>query len=155
MQLQGLSKNEILNTLEKNLLRLEKLVMDHMSEEIFYKTRKNGKWTAKQIIGHLYDTQEVWGKRIAKCCLHNSAVLESYDPELYVRERDYNNVNMKYLLKKYKKSREDMQHLLVDDNWSKTGKHVEEGIFTVKDLAETIALHEIHHIRQVEEIIKS
>lgn len=154
MQLQDLKADEIVNILEKNLSNLEAIISD-IDEKLLYKTRKNGKWTIKQIIGHLYDTQEVWGQRIAQCCLCSSVTLQSYDPETYVHERDYNNANMIELLKKYKKSRSEMLLLLVNDNWSKTGTHAEEGILTVKDLAETIALHEVHHLKQLQEIINT
>ena len=151
MQLQGLKAEEILMKLSDNFKKIEFFLSD-IDETVLFKTRKNGGWTVKQIIGHLYDTQEVWGERIKQCCMNPGTLLESYDPESYVEKRDYNNADLNRLLKDYKQLRNQMYSLLIEGNWEKEAYHPEEGTRTVKDLAETIMQHEIHHLKQLEEI---
>lgn len=151
MQLQGLESEEIVLKLKDNFNKIETFLLN-IDESLLLKTRTNGRWTTKQIIGHLYDTQEVWGERIKQCCIKPGTVFESYDPENYVEQRDYNNADMDSLLEIYKQSRNQMYSLLIDTNWGKSGSHLEEGTLTVKDLVETIMQHEIHHLDQLEEI---
>lgn len=150
MKLLYLKPEEIIKKLNTNFHIIEGF--GDLDDSTLYKTRKNGKWTVKQIIGHLYDTQEVWGKRIEKFKGSEGYVLQSYNPEELVEERDYNNVSIKYIIERYRIERTSLIDNLSEDSWFKEGLHPEEGIMRVKDLAETIMLHEIHHIEQIEEI---
>ncbi|MED3689919.1 DinB family protein [Peribacillus butanolivorans] len=151
MKLQDLKSDEILITLKKNFDKIEEFVTQ-FDDSILFRTRINGTWTVKQIIGHLYDTQEVWGERIKQCCLSPGIVFDSYDPEKFVEERDYNNANLKSVLELYRKSRTEMYGIFSKGNWDKKGFHLEDGTITIKDLAETIMAHENHHIEQIEDI---
>lgn len=130
---------------------IEMFIMNN-DDSFFLKTYRGGGWTAKQIIGHLYDTQEVWGERIKQCCINSETVFQSYNPEEYVMKRDYNNACLNVLLKHYKEKRQQMYNLLIKDNWFKEGKHPEEGVLTVKDLVEIIMQHEVHHLEQLRSI---
>jgi uncharacterized damage-inducible protein DinB len=154
METGKLSREEIIKVLEQNMHELENLVAI-LDDSMLNKTRKNGKWTVKQIIGHLYDTEEVWGKRIELCYLKNKPVLESYDPELYVEKRNYKEQDIKNIILKYRHSRNKTLSLLNKDIWDREGIHQEEGLMNVQMLAETIALHEIHHLSQIKEIINT
>lgn len=150
MKLDYLKPEEILKKLSLNFQRIEEF--KNLDESTLYRTRTNGKWTVKEIIGHLYDTQEVWGKRIEKCNESPGFVFQSYNPEELVEERDYNKVSIEYILERYRIERALMIDSLSEDSWFKEGFHPEEGIMRIKDLAEIIMSHEIHHIEQIEEI---
>lgn len=151
LQLQGLNSETIIAKLKNNLNIIE-LFIENTDESFLLKTIRHDGWTIKQIIGHLYDTQEIWGKRIEQCCKNSEVVFESYNPEYNVVKGDYNNTDLNILFQAYKQKRNEMYHFLINDNWNQVGRHPEEGILTVKDLAETIALHEIHHLEQLEKI---
>ncbi|MEK4198759.1 DinB family protein [Cytobacillus sp. FSL K6-0265] len=154
MKLQNLKSDEILILLKRNFSKIEEFVTQ-FDDSILSRTRQNGKWTVKQIIGHLFDTQEVWGERIKQCCQSSLIIFESYDPEKLVEEREYNKANLKRMLEQYRKSRIEMYELLTKENFKKEGIHIEDGTMTVKDLAETIMAHELHHIAQIEDIKKN
>ncbi|ASV70187.1 MULTISPECIES: DinB family protein [Cytobacillus] len=154
MKLHNLELNEILISLKENFDKIERFATE-IDESILFRTRKNGTWTVKQLIGHLYDTQEVWGERIKQCYASPSLItFTSYDPEKLVKERNYNSANLKSVIELYRKHRMDMYEILTKKNATKEGLHLEDGTMTIKDLAETIMAHEKHHIAQIEDIKK-
>ncbi len=52
----------IIERLRGTLLQLEAMVKDIPDEKLSVK--KNGKWSIKEVIGHLYDLEELWNGRI-------------------------------------------------------------------------------------------
>ncbi|GLF91301.1 hypothetical protein Saga11_25600 [Bacillus safensis] len=93
-----------------------------------------GKWSIKQAISD------------------DHTPFQSYDPEMYVKERAYEWYTAEEI-KRLKERRNNTLQLLAKDIWEQSGLHPEEGIMTVQILAETIALHEHHHLDQIKSII--
>ncbi len=155
METGKLTKTEITTSLQESIRELEKLV-ETCSEYTLDQPLGEGKWSIKQIAGHLYDTEEVWSERIEKAISNDHTPFQSYDPEMYVKKRAYERFNIqeiKALIKRLKERRSKTLHLLEKDTWEQSGLHPEEGVMTVQILAETIALHEQHHLDQIKAIM--
>ncbi|UFJ43179.1 DinB family protein [Brevibacillus humidisoli] len=154
MELQNLRPDQIILSLQDTMTRLEKLLRQ-LPESAWQLSIAPGKWTVAEIVGHLYDTEEVWGGRIEKVCHEEKPDLPGYDPESYVRQRGYKQYNlseMTELLQAYRQHREKTLALLQGDVWRRVGVHLEEGEMSVQVLTEILALHEQHHLQQIEQI---
>lgn len=69
--------------------------METCSEHTLDQSLGEGKWSIKQIAGHLYDTKEVWSERIEKAISNDHTPFQSYDPEMYVKKRAYGDLTYK------------------------------------------------------------
>ncbi|MEC0968277.1 DinB family protein [Bacillus altitudinis] len=150
-----LTKTEIMTSLHESLRKLEELVWT-CDEATLDESFGEGKWSIKQIVGHLYDTEEVWSERIEQAISNEHTLFASYDPEIYVKGRAYETYTaqeVSALIERLKESRNKTLQLLEKDTWDFSGLHPEEGVMTVQILAETIALHEIHHLDQIKAIM--
>ncbi|MBR0601971.1 MULTISPECIES: DinB family protein [Bacillus] len=150
-----LTKTDIITSLQESMRELEKLV-EACDDNTLDQSLGEGKWSIKQLAGHLYDTEEVWSERIEQAISDDQTPFQSYDPEMYVKERAYewyNAEEIKALIKRMKERRYNTLRLLEKDIWEQSGLHPEEGLMTVQILAETIALHEQHHLDQIKAIM--
>lgn len=155
METGKLTKTDIITSLQESMSELEKLVKT-CDDSALDQSLGEGKWSIKQLAGHLYDTEEVWSERIEQAISDDHTPFQSYDPEIYVQERAYewyNAEEIKALIKRMKERRNNTLRLLEKDIWEQSGLHPEEGVMTVQILAETIALHEQHHLDQIKAIM--
>ncbi|MEH7651439.1 DinB family protein [Bacillus safensis] len=155
METGKLTKTDIITSLQESMRELEKLVVA-CDDYTLDQSLGEGKWSIKQLAGHLYDTEEVWSERIEQAISDDHTPFQSYDPEMYVKERAYewyNAEEIKALIKRMKERRNNTLRLLEKDIWEQFGLHPEEGLMTVQRLAETIALHEQHHLDQIKVIM--
>ncbi|WAT79225.1 DinB family protein [Bacillus safensis] len=155
METGKLTKTDIITSLQESMSELEKLV-EACDDNTLDQSLGEEKWSIKQLAGHLYDTEEVWSERIEQAISDDHKPFQSYDPEIYVRERAYewyNAEEIKALIKRMKERRNNTLRLLEKDIWEQFGLHPEEGLMTVQRLAETIALHEQHHLDQIKVIM--
>ncbi|MCY7674642.1 DinB family protein [Bacillus safensis] len=155
METGKLTKTDIITSLQESMSELEKLVKA-CDDSVLNQSLGEGKWSIKQLVGHLYDTEEVWSERIEQAISDDHTPFQSYDPEIYVKERAYewyNAEEIKALIKRMKERRNNTLRLLEKDIWEQSGLHPEEGLMTVQILAETIALHEQHHLDQIKTIM--
>ncbi|MBZ9520832.1 DinB family protein [Bacillus safensis] len=155
METGKLTKTDIITSLQESMSELEKLV-EACDDYTLDRSLGEDKWSIKQLAGHLYDTEEVWSERIEQAISDDHTPFQSYDPEIYVKERAYewyNAEEIKALIKRMKERRNNTLRLLEKDIWEQSGLHPEEGVMTVQILAETIALHEQHHLDQIKTIM--
>ncbi|MFJ5964975.1 DinB family protein [Bacillus sp. NPDC093026] len=155
METGKLAKTEIIASLQQSICELEQLIQV-CDVQTLDQSIGHGKWSIKQIVGHLYDTEEVWSNRIEQVISNDHTPFQSYDPDIYVKERAYELYNaqeIKSLINRLKEKRCKTLQLLEKDIWDQSGLHPEEGVMTVQILAETIALHENHHLAQIKAIM--
>lgn len=109
METGKLTKTDITTSLQESIRELEELV-DACDENTLNQSFGKGKWSIKQLAGHLYDTEEVWSKRIEQAISNDHTPFQSYDPEMYVKERAYERFNVqeiKALIKRLKEKKQD------------------------------------------------
>lgn len=111
-----------------------------------------GKWTIKEMLGHIIDTERVFAFR-AFCISREPAVLPGFDQDTYVNGTDYNSRDLKDLADEFKITRLSNLYVfrnLTDAQISNWGTSNGNPI-TVRALIYMTAGHELHHLRILKE----
>lgn len=106
-----------------------------------------GKWTVKESVLHLLDSERIFCYRALRFARNDHTVLSGFDQDLYVPESEANGRTSDSLLAEYKTVRKATISLfqnLSEAQIARSGK-VGDTNCTVRALAYIIAGHEIHH----------
>lgn len=111
-----------------------------------------GKWTIKEVLGHMIDTERVFAYR-AFVFSREQVTLPGFDQEIYVNNTDYNSRTLQSLANEFKVTRESNLYFLKVLSNEQAGR---EGIasgnrLTVRALIYMAAGHELHHLRILKE----
>ncbi len=114
-----------------------------------------GKWSIIEILGHLYDTEIVYGYRYRLSLSQPGSPLQGYDQATWVDQLRHRRGNAKRLLERIRVSREgtlEMLRLVPRANWKRYGMHSERGKESVRRTMELIAGHDVNHLGQIKAI---
>ena len=110
------------------------------------------KWTIKQVLGHMADTERVLAYR-ALAFSHEAIELPGFDQDVYMEKATFNTRSIEDIANEFKSIRESSLYLFrsVSDEQS-TQKGIASGNpVSVRALAYMIAGHEMHHIKILKE----
>ena len=107
-----------------------------------------GKWTIRELIGHLADAERVFGYRAFNFSRGDEAPLPGFDEEAHVRESGFNARELSSLAREFTLLREaNLLHLrrLTPEQWRRTG--VANGSpVSVRALGFILVGHANHHL---------
>jgi DinB superfamily len=112
-----------------------------------------GKWSAKEVIGHVCDTERVFAYRALRISRADSTPLEGFEQDDYVRNGPFANRLLSDAVEDFIAVRRATLSLLrnLDEAaWMRRGIANKNEV-TVRGLAYIIAGHELHHRRILEE----
>ncbi|HYC58981.1 MAG TPA: DinB family protein [Thermoanaerobaculia bacterium] len=112
-----------------------------------------GKWTIKQIIGHLVDDERIFIYRALCIARQDSRELAGFDENAYVAATKFDERSMTSLLAEYEAVRAAsiaFFESLTPAEWLRHG-NVNGYTASVRGLAFHIAGHELHHLRVIRE----
>jgi uncharacterized damage-inducible protein DinB len=112
-----------------------------------------GKWTLKEILGHLIDDERIFAYRVLCIARGDARPLASFDENDYVAGANFEEQPLRDLLDDYALTRRATIALLrslPDEAWSRRG-NVAGYEATVRGLAWHIAGHELHHLATIRE----
>ena len=112
-----------------------------------------GKWTAKQVLGHVCDTERVFAYRALRIARGDQTPMEGFEQDDYVRNGPFAVAALAEIVEDYIAVRRATLTLLrnLDEQaWMRRGV-ANKNEATVRALAYTIAGHELHHRRILEE----
>jgi hypothetical protein len=107
-----------------------------------------GKWTIKEVAGHVIDTERIFGYRALCIARNDQASLPGFEQNDYVRFSGSNQRPWRDLLDEFRIVRQSSIALfrgLPNDAWSRRGTANQTSL-TVRGLAYLIAGHELHHV---------
>lgn len=107
-----------------------------------------GKWTPKEILGHLIDDERIFAYRALCIARGDARPLESFDENVYVAGANFEERALDDLLREYAAVRAATIALfasLTDAAWLRRGT-VAGYTASVRGLAFHIAGHELHHL---------
>jgi len=112
-----------------------------------------GKWTVKQVLGHLIDDERIFAYRILCVARNDSTPLPGFDQDEYVASASFESQSLPNLLMEYRATRRATLSLLssfTPEEWLRSGV-VNGYVATPRGLSFHIAGHELHHLRVLHE----
>ncbi len=144
--------SDILTTLEDQMNSTYEL-LNNIGEDKGNYAYEPGKWTIKEITGHLIDSERVFGYRALRFSRKDNTELAGYEQDDYVANSDYNSRPLAELaeeLLNLRKANLSMFRSFTDNMLQMTG--VANGSeVSVDALLYIIAGHEKHHINVIKE----
>jgi uncharacterized damage-inducible protein DinB len=110
------------------------------------------KWSIKEVIGHIIDTERIFGHRAFRFARNDQTPLPGFEQNDYVREADFGNRRLGDLAEELEHVRRSNLHLfrsLDDMAWLRRGIANNNEV-SVRALAHIIAGHETHHIQIIQ-----
>jgi len=114
-----------------------------------------GKWSIIEILGHLHDTEVVYGYRYRLSLSQPGSDILGYDQARWADELRHRRSKAKRLLEQIRILREgnlDAVLRVPRRSWKRYGMHSERGKETVQRTLELIAGHDLNHIDQIRAI---
>ena len=112
-----------------------------------------GKWTIKELLGHLIDGERVFAYRALRFARADKTPLPGFDQDPYVENANFNNVKLSDLLEEMLSLRNANTlffNNLSDEAWTRTGISSDHEI-SVRAIAFIIVGHIRHHVKVLKE----
>jgi hypothetical protein len=116
------------------------------------------KWSVKQVIQHLADSELVWGWRLRLVLSHDRPTITGYDQDAWAARLGYDSVDVKRALEDFMVLRAANLRLLkraTPADLNRVGVHSERGEESVSHWLKLYAGHDILHLNQIERIKKA
>jgi len=142
----------IIATLQQQLAETRGLLARLAEEKAGYRYAP-GKWSIKEVIGHVADSERVFAYRALRFARNDATPLPGFEQDGYVTNGKFDRRPLRELGNEYEHVRIasiDLFAPLAEDEWTKRGiaNAVE---VSVRALAWIIAGHEIHHRNVLQE----
>jgi hypothetical protein len=125
-------------------------VNDLSAETLAYEP---GKWSIKQIVGHVSDAERIFATRILRIARADQTPLPGFEQDDYVASAGSNQRTLADLLAEYESVRNATLTLLrslTPEAWLRTGR-ANNRDQSVRGIAYTLAGHELHHVKILRE----
>jgi uncharacterized damage-inducible protein DinB len=112
------------------------------------------KWSAREIICHLADTELVFAFRLRQAIAQQNHVIQPFDQDNWAA--NYSPYDIQSALETFTTVRAwnlTFIRSLPPDAFSRTLTHPERGSMTFQVLVETMAGHDLNHLRQLDAIV--
>jgi len=127
-------------------------LFSNMSEEKALYAYAPGKWTLKQVLGHMIDTERTFSYR-AFVFSRNNIELPGFDQDIYVNNTDFNSRTIQDLALEFAAVRESTLYLFrafSEEQLSRKGVASGSPV-SVRGLVYMTAGHELHHLKLIQE----
>jgi|SRR5579862_649794 len=141
---------EILEHLESSVKSNSKFLSAIPKDRLTHRYAE-GKWTIKEVIGHLIDDERIYVYRALRFARNDSTELRGFDQDPYAAHSNANNRELKDLLAEYAAVRQSTLAFFnsLDDSAMTRGGVANGNRSTVRSYPFHIAGHELHHINLI------
>jgi hypothetical protein len=111
-----------------------------------------GKWSAKEIVHHLADSESTSAIRLRRLLVEESPVIQGYDQDAFAVRLKYNERDMAPALDAFRSAREttvQVLNLMSEEDWQREGIHTESGRYTPELWLSIYAAHAHNHAAQI------
>lgn len=126
----------------------------HGMEEAEFDVRPGqGRWTVREIIHHLADSEMTAAIRLRLLLAHDRPAIQGYDQDEFARRLHYDRPHESSLMA-FRYARETTAQLLealTEAEWLREGTHSEMGSYGVQQWLEIYGVHAHRHARQIVE----
>lgn len=124
-----------------------------LSEEQALYRYAEGKWSVKEVIGHISDTEAIMSYRLLRIARGDQTMLPGFEQDDYIAAASFDSLTIAELIERYvsvRRSTLSLLRTLKDDAWSRRG-YANNAEVSVNALAYIIAGHELHHMNIIKE----
>jgi hypothetical protein len=111
-----------------------------------------GKWSAREIVHHLGDSETTSAGRLRKLLVEDNPTIQGYDQDKFATKLRYNERDMAPALEAFRSAREttgQLLELMNEDDWKRAGTHTESGPYSMQDWLKIYAAHAHNHAAQI------
>jgi len=148
----SLVKGDVLRALEDQIPATSAL-LERLSDQQADYCYAPGKWSIKEVLGHLADTERIMSYRALRMARGDQKPLAGFEQDDYVRAAGFGHRTLAGLLEEFNAVRRATLALfqnLEPEAWTRRGIANEKEV-TVRALAYIIAGHELHHRKILQE----
>lgn len=142
----------IINLLEKQSITLVDFFSGISEKKSLFRYAK-GKWSIKEILGHLIDAERILAYRILRYVRNDKTDLPQFDENNYVKNSRFDNILFIHLIEEFRALR--YSNLLLFRRFGQESLLItgtaESNEFTVRAILNIIYGHTAHHLKIVEE----
>ena len=112
-----------------------------------------GAWSVNEIVGHLADTEWVFGYRVRVMLTHDSPPIPGYDQDLMVAGLAHHERPLPALVEEFQTLRRlnlALYRRTRGEAWEREGVHAERGRESVDLSIRLLAGHDLRHLSQIE-----
>ena len=124
-----------------------------LSEEQLERSYAPGKWTVRFLLHHLADAETVLYDRIRRIISEPRQVIWAFDQDAWAGKLDYSGMPLEFSRRIYDSVRSGVIYqarLHYDASGHLEFVHSETGVRTLKDEFDKVAVHNEHHLGQIE-----
>ena len=146
------SDTKVLKNLEKQISIIQKLFGSiPLSKQNF--SYSKGKWTAKELLGHITDAERIFGYRALRISRNDKTHLAGFEENHYVKNGEFGKRSMKSLLEEFTALRKANIELFksLDEKRLAYKGNANGSPVSVRALAYIISGHTLHHIAILKE----
>ena len=114
-----------------------------------------GKWSAKEIVHHLADSEGTSAIRLRRLLVEDNPVIQGYDEAEFARRLKYNERDIAPAMDAFRAARATTTQLLSlmsDADWQREGTHSESGRYTPEHWLAIYAAHAHNHAAQIKRL---
>ena len=140
-------EGDIVETLVQQLYSTLRLLRS-IEEAQANKRYAPGKWSIKEVVGHLIDSERVFVYRAMRFARNDKTPLPGFEQDDYVRSANFDDRQLADLAQEFEYVRQSTVQLfksLSEEAWSRRGAANDNEV-SVRALAYIMAGHEAHHI---------
>lgn len=111
-----------------------------------------GKWSAREIVHHLADSETTSAIRLRRLVAEEFPVIHGYDQDTFAILLRYNIRDHEPSFEAFRQARVTTTQLLRElneDDWKRQGWHTESGLYSVLTWLEIYAAHAHNHAQQI------
>jgi DinB superfamily len=126
-----------------------------LSDSEMMKPEANGKWSVRELVQHLADSELVCGYRLRMVLAEDRPPLIGYDQDLWAERLRYDESNVADALDDFGVLRRSNLRLLGGvsaDDLTRVGVHAERGEESIEHMIRLYAGHDLLHLRQLDRI---
>lgn len=150
--IQTVPEGDLIEIMRDNLETTLKLLWS-VSEEKSTFRYADGKWTIRELLGHMIDAERVFSYRALRFSRNDQTDLQGFDENVFIANSNYNNRTFSSIINEFEHLRKANIILfsgLTEEMWEFIGT-ANKGVVSVRALGCIIIGHENHHIRILKE----
>lgn len=148
----SLVQDDILSVLRQSKIETQNLLAEIPEEKSLFRYA-TGKWSIKELLGHIIDTERIFAYRALRFARNDKTPVEGFDQDPYIENAEFDNCEFTDLIAEFASVRDAnilMFQNLSSEAWQRSGIASENPV-SVRALAYMIAGHELHHTNILKE----